>query len=274
MEENPRKGMCTYMDDWVALLDSRTWHNIVNQLYFNKKESGGKKETYPQRKQYDSSGDCPVNGLRLPTGQRVKSHHYVAFFERSFPPSIGGSYSPCRSLGSRCPVILTLPLTSERASCFPTPPLSNLGCLMASRHDSAYPWLAFYFEFCSNVFLSGLGQILLCVSGTCDWTLCFSRAKGPPSLVHSSRVSSLHPDFQFAPVSSPLDRNGSRPLPLSLSFPGFFPQGGTSADTLLSFLSHKGDLLLLSILMGFQSVSLNKHKRNFDQHHFPLLCVR
>ena len=27
-----------YMYDWVTLLYSRNWHNIVNQLYFNKKK--------------------------------------------------------------------------------------------------------------------------------------------------------------------------------------------------------------------------------------------
>jgi len=27
---------CMYMSDWVTLLDSRNWHNIVNQLYFDK----------------------------------------------------------------------------------------------------------------------------------------------------------------------------------------------------------------------------------------------
>ena len=26
-----------YMYDWVTLLFSRNWHNIVNQLYFNNK---------------------------------------------------------------------------------------------------------------------------------------------------------------------------------------------------------------------------------------------
>ena len=26
-----------YMYDWVPLLYSRNWHNIVNQVYFNKK---------------------------------------------------------------------------------------------------------------------------------------------------------------------------------------------------------------------------------------------
>ena len=28
--------MYIYMYDWVTLLDSRNWHNIVNQVYFNK----------------------------------------------------------------------------------------------------------------------------------------------------------------------------------------------------------------------------------------------
>lgn len=27
------------MHDWVTLLYSRSWHNIINQLYFNKKNS-------------------------------------------------------------------------------------------------------------------------------------------------------------------------------------------------------------------------------------------
>ena len=27
------------MSDWVTVLYSRNWHNIVNQLYFNKKET-------------------------------------------------------------------------------------------------------------------------------------------------------------------------------------------------------------------------------------------
>ena len=35
MEDNMRKRMYI-MYDWVTLLDSRNWHNIVTQLYFNK----------------------------------------------------------------------------------------------------------------------------------------------------------------------------------------------------------------------------------------------
>ena len=35
MEENIRKGI--YMYDWVTLRYCTNWHNIVNQLYFNKK---------------------------------------------------------------------------------------------------------------------------------------------------------------------------------------------------------------------------------------------
>ena len=33
MEDDIRQGM--YMCDWVTLLYSRNWLNIVNQLYFN-----------------------------------------------------------------------------------------------------------------------------------------------------------------------------------------------------------------------------------------------
>ena len=36
MEDNIKKE-CIYMYDWVILLFSRNWHNIVGQLYFNKK---------------------------------------------------------------------------------------------------------------------------------------------------------------------------------------------------------------------------------------------
>ena len=35
MEDNIKKS---YIYDWVTLLYSRNRHNIVNQLYFNKKE--------------------------------------------------------------------------------------------------------------------------------------------------------------------------------------------------------------------------------------------
>ena len=31
------KKECMYVYDWVTLLYSRNWHNIVNQLYFNTK---------------------------------------------------------------------------------------------------------------------------------------------------------------------------------------------------------------------------------------------
>ena len=31
------------MYDWVTVLYSRNWHNTVNQLYFNKNKTGGKK---------------------------------------------------------------------------------------------------------------------------------------------------------------------------------------------------------------------------------------
>ena len=37
MEDNVRKGMYMYICDWITLLYSRNWHNILNQLYFNKK---------------------------------------------------------------------------------------------------------------------------------------------------------------------------------------------------------------------------------------------
>ena len=40
--------MYIYMYDWVTLLYSRNWHNIVNQLYFNlKKRIKGPKEIQP-----------------------------------------------------------------------------------------------------------------------------------------------------------------------------------------------------------------------------------
>ena len=37
MEKNIKKKECLYAYNWVALLYSRDWYNIVNQLYFNKK---------------------------------------------------------------------------------------------------------------------------------------------------------------------------------------------------------------------------------------------
>ena len=30
---------CIYMHDWIIMLFSRKWHNVVNQLYFNKKNN-------------------------------------------------------------------------------------------------------------------------------------------------------------------------------------------------------------------------------------------
>ena len=36
MEGNMIKRMYIYMYDWVTLLCSRNWYNIVNQLYFSK----------------------------------------------------------------------------------------------------------------------------------------------------------------------------------------------------------------------------------------------
>ena len=37
MEKNIYKRECLYVYNWVTLLYSRDWHNIANQLYFNKK---------------------------------------------------------------------------------------------------------------------------------------------------------------------------------------------------------------------------------------------
>lgn len=36
MGENIRKGVCVCVYDWVSLLNSRNWCNIVNQPYLNK----------------------------------------------------------------------------------------------------------------------------------------------------------------------------------------------------------------------------------------------
>ena len=36
MEDNIRKGVCVCVYDWVTLLYSRNWHNIVTQLYLKK----------------------------------------------------------------------------------------------------------------------------------------------------------------------------------------------------------------------------------------------
>ena len=35
-EKNLKKNGCVYMYNWITLLFSRNYHNIVNQLYFNK----------------------------------------------------------------------------------------------------------------------------------------------------------------------------------------------------------------------------------------------
>ena len=32
MDDNIRKGVVLYVYDWVTLLHSRNWHNIVNQI--------------------------------------------------------------------------------------------------------------------------------------------------------------------------------------------------------------------------------------------------
>ena len=37
---------CTYMYDWVTFLYSRNWRNIVNELYFNKKDFLNNKLNY------------------------------------------------------------------------------------------------------------------------------------------------------------------------------------------------------------------------------------
>ena len=36
MEKNLKKNGCVYMHTWITLLYSRHYHNIINQLYFNK----------------------------------------------------------------------------------------------------------------------------------------------------------------------------------------------------------------------------------------------
>ena len=37
MDDSMRKGMYTYMYDWITLLYSRNWYNTINSLYSNKK---------------------------------------------------------------------------------------------------------------------------------------------------------------------------------------------------------------------------------------------
>ena len=54
------------MYDWVALLYSRNWHNIVNQLYFNLKKKGKKqKKTHSRQggsKPNAFDSNCPALG--------------------------------------------------------------------------------------------------------------------------------------------------------------------------------------------------------------------
>ena len=67
MEKNIKKE-CLYVYNWVTLLYSRDWHNIVNQLYFNKK-------FFKEIDEYGLESECHVH-LRLhstpkPEGFRV-----------------------------------------------------------------------------------------------------------------------------------------------------------------------------------------------------------
>ena len=49
MEESIRKGM--YIYNWVTVPYSRTWHNIVNQVYFNVKNYKKEKPCFKRKKE-------------------------------------------------------------------------------------------------------------------------------------------------------------------------------------------------------------------------------
>ena len=49
MEDSMRKTTYIYMYDWVTNMYRRNWHNIVNQLFFNKKKKLKIKENYHNR---------------------------------------------------------------------------------------------------------------------------------------------------------------------------------------------------------------------------------
>ena len=53
-----------YIYDWITFLYSRNWHNIVNQLYFNKKKRRCRVSFFPIAKQPLNSGDL-AQGMLL-----------------------------------------------------------------------------------------------------------------------------------------------------------------------------------------------------------------
>ena len=50
MEDSMRKRIYIYVYDWITLLYSRNWHNIVNQLYSNKKNERHTKTIFKKEK--------------------------------------------------------------------------------------------------------------------------------------------------------------------------------------------------------------------------------
>ena len=63
-----------YMYDWVTLLYSRNWHNIVNQLYFHKKENTVRFQGKPRVSQ-DKIFQCIFMYQRLEKLQMPKRGH-------------------------------------------------------------------------------------------------------------------------------------------------------------------------------------------------------
>ena len=53
-EKNLKENECEYMYNWITLLYSRNYDNIVNQLYFNKTLKNDKKKEHLLERFIDS----------------------------------------------------------------------------------------------------------------------------------------------------------------------------------------------------------------------------
>ena len=64
-EKNLKKNGCVYVYNWITLLYSRNYHNIVNQLYFNKTLRIKKRIKRNREKTYENAHVFPDSGFFL-----------------------------------------------------------------------------------------------------------------------------------------------------------------------------------------------------------------
>ena len=82
MENNMRKRM--YMYKWVILLYSRNWHNIVNQLYFNKRKKKNKNKTKKQIRSLQRHFHVKLQKYLLSSKRGNNFSNFIAFIQGAY----------------------------------------------------------------------------------------------------------------------------------------------------------------------------------------------